>query len=219
MADNIINKARNWWAVLYPENMIDGWEDKIYRLLQVPFEYIIHDKDEVELEEDVKQPRKVHVHLIIHYQNPTTYKHACSLFNLLSKDGCKCFNKIEAVIYLKYAHSYLSHRTPDCIKKGKFLYEPENIISGNNFDLGAFSDLEESDKLFLYRHLRDSAFKYDIRSCIMLEKYVEDGLILKDIDISKNDIILYIKNNRRCFESICKEVNYEYSKKNKNKSS
>ena len=52
MAENIINKARNWWAVLYPENMIDGWEDKIYRLLQVPFEYIIHDKDEVELEED-----------------------------------------------------------------------------------------------------------------------------------------------------------------------
>ena len=72
MAENIINKARNWWAVLYPENMIEGWEDKIYRLLQVPFEYIIHDKDEVEIEEDVKQPRKVHVHLIIHYQNPTT---------------------------------------------------------------------------------------------------------------------------------------------------
>ena len=61
--------------------------------------------------------------------------------------------------------------------------------------------------------MRDSADKYDIRSCYMLERYVEDGLILRDIDICKNDIILYIKNNRRQFESICKEINYEHSKK------
>ena len=215
MADNKISKARNWWAVLYPENMIDGWQDKIYRLLQVPFEYIIHDKDLVEIEEDITQPRKVHVHLIIHYQNPTTYKHATELFNLLSKDGCKAFNKIEAVIFLKYAHTYLMHRTPECIKNDKFLYDFDDVISGNNWDLGAFTDLDESDKLFLYRSLRDSADKFDIRSCYMLERYVEDGLILRDIDICKNDIILYIKNNRRQFESICKEINYEHSKKSK----
>lgn len=213
MANNVINKARNWWAVLYPENMIEGWQDKLYRLLQVPFEYVIHDKDEVEIEEDVTQPRKIHVHMVLHFSNSTTYKHAFELFNLLSKEGCKCLNKIEAVIYLKYAHCYLVHRTPECIKAGKHLYEFEDIVSGNNWDLGAFTDLEEGDKLILYRSLRNAAFEYDLRSCIMLEKYVEDGLILKDIDISKNDIILYIKNNRRAFESICKEVNYEKSKK------
>lgn len=214
MADKIIiNKARNWWVVLYPENMVEGWQDKIYRILQVPFEYIIHDQDTVEIEEDITQPRKVHVHLIVHFSNSTTYKHCCNLISLLSKEGCKCFNKVEAVIYLKYAHTYLCHRTPECIKADKHLYDFEDIVSGNNWDLGSFIDLDESDKLRLYRLLRDSAEKYDIRSCFMLEKYVEDNLILRDVDISKNDIILYIKNNRRQFESICREINFEHSKK------
>ena len=215
--NNFINKARNWWAVLYPENMIDGWQDKIYRILQVPFEYIIHDRDEVEEEEDVLKPRKIHVHLVLHFSNSTTYRHVCQLINLLSLEGHKCFNKIEAVVYLKYAHGYLTHRTPECIKKGKTLYDYDDIITGNNWDLAAFIDLDETDKLTLYRSLRDSAFKWDIRSCLMLERYVEDGLICKDLDISKNEIILYIKNNRRAFESICKEVNYEMTKKSKSK--
>ena len=47
MADKIL-KSRNFWVVLYPENMIDDWQDKIYRLLQVPFEYIIHELYEVD---------------------------------------------------------------------------------------------------------------------------------------------------------------------------
>lgn len=215
MSDKKISKARNWWGVLYPENMVDDWQDKIYRILQVPFEYIIHDKDNVELEEDDSEPRKVHVHLIVHFNNTNTYNHTFNLFNLLSADGKRCLNKIEAVINLKYAHSYITHRTPECIKKGKYLYEPSDVISGNNWDLGNFVDIDESDKLFLYRFLRDSCEKYDIRSCYMLEKCVENDFLVPDYDISKSDIILYIKNNRRCFESICKEVNFEHSKKKK----
>lgn len=215
MADTKITKSRNWWGVLYPENMVDGWQDKIYRTLQVPFEYIIHDKDSVEFEEDEKQPRKIHVHLVVHFNSPTTYKHIFNLFNCLSVDGKRCLNKVEAIIHLKYAHSYLTHRTPECIKKDKYLYDPGSVISGNNWDLGAFVDIDESDKLFLYRFLRDSCEKYDIRSCYMLERSVENGFLDPGIDVSSNDIVLYIKNNRRAFESICKEVNFEHSKKNK----
>ena len=29
-------KARYWWAVLYQENMVDGWRDNIEELLQLP---------------------------------------------------------------------------------------------------------------------------------------------------------------------------------------
>ena len=92
MTKNI--KARNWVGVVYPENMISHWQDRIYRRLQVPFEYIIHDKDTVEIEEDQWESRKMHVHLIIHYGSPTTYKNAFSVFDSLSIDGYHCLNKI-----------------------------------------------------------------------------------------------------------------------------
>ena len=45
MAKNGVNKARYWWAVLYPENMVEGWEDKIDDLLQVPFGYCVQSAD------------------------------------------------------------------------------------------------------------------------------------------------------------------------------
>lgn len=32
-------KARYWWAVLYQENMVDGWRDNIEELLQLPYAY------------------------------------------------------------------------------------------------------------------------------------------------------------------------------------
>lgn len=35
-------KARYWWAVLYQENMVDGWRDNIEELLQLPYAYCDH---------------------------------------------------------------------------------------------------------------------------------------------------------------------------------
>ena len=79
MADNITS-ARYWWAVMYPENMIDNWEEKIYSLIQYPFAYCIHDKD---LRHEVAEERKKHIHLIIAFNNTTTYNHALNVFRKL----------------------------------------------------------------------------------------------------------------------------------------
>lgn len=38
-------KARYWWAVLYQENMVDGWRDNIEELLQLPYAYCEHVAD------------------------------------------------------------------------------------------------------------------------------------------------------------------------------
>ena len=44
MAETSREKARYWVAIMYPENMLDNWEDEISGKVQVPFAYCIHDK-------------------------------------------------------------------------------------------------------------------------------------------------------------------------------
>ena len=41
MSDN----ARYWTAILYPEHLIEGWQNKIQDMLEVAYCYCIHDKD------------------------------------------------------------------------------------------------------------------------------------------------------------------------------
>ena len=40
-----ISKAKFWAGVVYPENMVEGWQEKIGDILQLPYCYILHDKD------------------------------------------------------------------------------------------------------------------------------------------------------------------------------
>lgn len=54
-------KARYWWAVLYQENMVDGWRDNIEELLQLPYAYCEHVADV----DGKGEHRKDHVHVII----------------------------------------------------------------------------------------------------------------------------------------------------------
>lgn len=207
-------KSRDWTAVLYPDSMISHWEDKIYRLLQVPFEYIIHDKDEIEVEEDRTQPRKTHVHIMIHYNGPTTYKNVYNMLIIaLSDKGKRCLNKIEPVHNILYLHNYFTHSTKDAIKEGKYRYDPSDIVSGNNWDLGAFATLQDQEKLLLYRTVRNYCIENSICTCISLELMIDHGVFDKLLpDLSKDMVAQYVSNNRNKFVQICKEVNFSLKK-------
>lgn len=134
-----IMKARYWWAVLYPENMRDDWEDVIGDLLQVPFAYCIHSKDT-----DTKsEHRKDHVHLIIAFRNTTTYSHALGVFRLL---GAKALNTCQAVVNIRHAYDYLIHSTETCRKQGKHEYSADERVTGNNFDIGSYEQLGTAEK-------------------------------------------------------------------------
>ena len=75
-----IEKARFWCGVLYPENMVDNWEEEIGDILQLPYAYCLHNQDN-----DIKsEHRKDHVHIIVAFTNTTTYKHAMTVFSQLS---------------------------------------------------------------------------------------------------------------------------------------
>lgn len=137
-----INKARFWVGVLYPENMVDNWEEEIGDLLQLPYAYCCHTMDK----DSKSEHRKDHVHIMVAHPNTTTYNHAMSVFNQLSAKGKTALNKCEAVINVRNMYDYLIHDTETCKKKGKELYPKEARITGNNFDIGAYEQLGIAEK-------------------------------------------------------------------------
>lgn len=141
--------ARYWVGILYPENMIDGWQDDIADIVQVSYAYCVHDKD---LDAD-GDDRKVHLHLILAFPNTTTYKHAKGVFSLLSAPGKSALNQIKKVISIRGSYDYLIHDTDACRKKGKHLYDKSERISGNNFDIGSFEQLGIAEKNELCKEL------------------------------------------------------------------
>lgn len=149
-------KARYWVAVCYPENMIEGWEEDIGELLQVPYAYCIHDKC---FEKDGTTPRKVHVHIIVAFSNTTTYNHALKLFKRL---GDKAVNTCQSVIGIRHMYDYLIHDTEDSRKKHKHLYEKSERVTGNNFDIGNYEQISTADKVAMRRELANLIMENDI---------------------------------------------------------
>lgn len=141
-------KNRQWWAVLYPENMLPDWKDRIEDVVQLPFAYCVHDKG-LQLEE-LDEERKQHVHLILVWPAPTTYKHAMEVFDGLSAPGRKALSSCKPVYWAQRAYNYLIHDTDDCRKKGKYQFRPEERITGNNYDIGDYIQisLEEKNEMF-----------------------------------------------------------------------
>ena len=146
-----INKARYWCAVLYPENMVEDWENKVDDTLQLPYAYCVHDLDT----DTQSEHRKDHVHMIIAFPNTTTRNHAQSVFNLLSAPGKKALNKIENVVSIRHMYNYLIHDTDKARKDGKYQYPVEARICGNSFDIGSYEQLGVAEKKAMRKELTD----------------------------------------------------------------
>lgn len=160
--------SKYWVGVLYPENMRPDWEIKIGDLLQLPYAYCKHTRDK-----DTKsEHRKDHVHIVVAFPNTTTYNHAMRTYNSLSADGKKALNKIEPVINIRHVYDYLIHDTEACKKEGKELYDPSERITGNNFDVGAYEQLETAEKRQIRKTLADDIIRHGIYNYADLYVYV-----------------------------------------------
>lgn len=193
----IQSKARYWWAVLYPENMIDNWKDELDDVLQLPYCYCIHDKD---LLKDGDETRKVHLHMIVCFSNTTTYKNALTVFQRLSSAGRICCNKCEQIINIKYAYDYLIHNTKKCGEAGKHLYLPEERISGNNFDIGSYEQLSKTEEDEIFNSICDTIFEMCILNFADLHRYYQ-GLGSGEIDTR---IMHVLRGHRGYFVELCK---------------
>ena len=95
------DKARYWTCVIYPEQLIDNWQDEIDKILQYPYCYILHDKDHNDSDQE---KRKAHYHFIIAFSNTTTYNHALDVFQQLcifDNPARKC----ERIMNIKYMYN------------------------------------------------------------------------------------------------------------------
>lgn len=135
-------KAKYWVGILWCESMRPDWKDIIELTLQLPFEYIVHNRD-INGHGDFK---KEHVHLMIAFPNTTTENHCKTLFNMLSAPGCTCCNRVYRVIGVKYMDQYFTHSTPEAIKQKKVLYDDSEKVLGLGWNTESFNQSFIQDK-------------------------------------------------------------------------
>lgn len=168
------DKFRQWELVLYPMSMIDNWQDELPRLFQVPLAYIIHDKDKYKLTKDEKD-RLVHVHLWVVWNNTVSVNAMIKLANKLAKDGEKCCSTGQPVFYPQQAFDYLTHKDEKSKKQGKHLYNDDELILCNNFDLGSLIQLSLSEKTDIKTELSHIIRKECICDYMSLFYYVSEN--------------------------------------------
>lgn len=164
-----VQKARYWTAVMYPESMVENWEEEIGDILQVPYAYCIHNQ----CVDQQGEPRKNHVHIMIAYANTTTYKAVMSVFEKLGT-----VNKVERVHNVRHMYNYLIHDTETCKKKGKHLYSQKERITGNNFDIGAYEQIGVVDKENIILEIRKLIKSFDFQDFSELDDYMADNFDL-----------------------------------------
>lgn len=197
------SKYRYWWAVLYPENMVENWEDIIGDKLQLPYAYCIHNMDNDKL----SNHRKDHVHLILAWPGPTTYKNAMDVFSLLNAEEKKAVNTCENCISIRHCYEYLIHNTDDCKKAGKEQYEKEMRKEGNNFDIGAYEQQTENDKM-------DMVIEIDQ---IIVDNHFYNFMHLRNFILQNRDRNYYriLVERSGYFERMCKGVYLDINDKGK----
>ena len=185
-----VEKAKYWVAVLYPESMIDNWQDNISDILQVPYSYCIHNKDK----DGHKGDRKIHLHLILAFPNTTTYNHALSLFKQLQPSCMIC----KKVINIRYMYNYLIHDTDSCRKSHKYLYNITERIDGNNFDIGSYEQISLEEKKKMCRELAKVVIDKNITN--MADLYM---MVINNLSVDYEEVCI---NYSGFLSNICKGV-------------
>lgn len=200
------SKAKYWTAVLYPENMVQDWQEQIGDIIGLPYCYCIHDKDTLgkyKPKDKEEYQRKAHVHMIIAFNNTTTYKHAMEIFNQLSIEGKQALNTCQAVNAIRNAYEYLIHNTETSKKQGKYQYSTQERISGNNFDIGSYEQLSIDDKNKMAKELCDIIINNGISN--FADFY---DLVMKNLGFEYFEII---KSYSGLYERLCKGNYHKYT--------
>lgn len=197
----VAGKARYWCAVMYPENMLENWQEIIGDKLGLPYCYCVHDKDHLAeykagIEAEGHDSRKLHVHIIIAFPNTTTYKTAYNTFQRLAIPGRKALPWCEAVNTIRNKYEYLIHNTETAKKQKKFQYSPKERICGNNFDIGNFEQVSQAEKDEMALELVKLILEKEFVNFAEFVSYV-----LCNFD---KEYFGVIKTNSGLFERLCK---------------
>ena len=182
-------KSRYWQVVLYPENLIDNWEDELIKT-GLPIAYCLHTDSE-----------KPHIHMIGAWENNTTYKSAFEFFERLNKENQKAFNKIEKCFNIENAYNYLIHDTDDCRKKGKYQYKKEDRKCINNFDIHFYAQKSVEQEEEQFDEICDIIISEGFTNFKQLHMYIKSNY--------DRDYLGVVKKNIYYFTSLTKANYYE----------
>ena len=178
-------KKRAWALIGYPDSLPSDWKDF---LLHTGLEIAIsplHDKD---INPD-NTPKKPHYHIILVYQNPTTYKNVKD--NICDYLNCTIPQPLEAV---KGYYRYLTHLdNPE-----KYQYNDSEIITLNGFDSSNYTNMTLNEITTYLNKITDFIEQLQIteyRDLIVLLKKDEELRFLLPIALSKTLVLnAYIKS-------------------------
>lgn len=184
-------KSKYWTIILYPENLVENWKDKLSEI-GLPMCYCLHNKTKVGDED-----RKEHIHLIVACPNTTTYNHIMNMFKCLNKsEEQKAFNTIQIVYSMENTYNYLIHDTDDCKKKGKELYDKKDRICVNNFDIGAYVQKSLDEQEEQINEIADIVITEGFTNFIDLYMYVKTNF--------EKDYLIVLRKNSGFFERLTK---------------
>lgn len=199
-----VSKFRSMEFLMYPESMIDDWLDVLPTITDAEIALGVHDFLE-------KTSSKVHVHCLLHFNNPRTIKVTYENLNRrLSKDGLTaCANPtIDCIVNnFKHAYDYLLHDTDDARKKGKHQYPIENRILLNNFDIGHIIQLSSSDKLEIRNELRKIIKQYGFQYADEALDWIDENESVEYSNVAQNDYG-FITMLCNCNRNRIKDLNY-----------
>lgn len=178
-------KKRAWALVCYPDSLPDDWIDFLSKTgLEIAISPL-HDKD---INPD-NTPKKPHYHVILVYQNPTTYKNVKE--NVCDYLNCPIPQPLESV---KGYYRYLTHRdNPE-----KYQYNESEITTLNGFDINDMVNMTMNELCAYLNKITDFIEELQIteyRDLIVLLKKDDELRFLLPIAQNKTTFInAYIKS-------------------------
>lgn len=164
-----VTKARHFGFLLYPDSIPDDWVIQLEKLDVSIAISPLHDMDEKknpkdwntsDVIKDGKHFKKPHYHGIYIAKNAVTVESVRK--KLKRRLGDNAVNHLEIIDSIKGAYEYLTHESKDAIAKKKHIYNKNDILHINDFDIDRYVTLDESQKKQLRNDLLDIVDTFEI---------------------------------------------------------
>lgn len=195
-------KSRYFTFILYPDSLPDNWwiplEELGFPMAISP----LHDKDKYKGDDKIMEYKKEHYHVIYVANNSVT---PSSVRKKLKRAlGDKAINMVKICDNVENMYLYLTHESKSAIEKKKHVYDKNDIIHLNNFDLSRYLKDSLEDKQDRLDLVLDIIFDEDLKNMKQLvefinkngEKYKLNRRLLNEaVKMSPSLVNLYLNGN------------------------
>lgn len=182
-------KGRNWGFVIYPDSLPSNWEEIITQIGLPMCISPLHNEDI----DPTGEPKKAHYHVIVCYDNTTTYKNVVD--NVTSKLNGTIPIKLESIKGMYRYHLHLDN--PE-----KFQYDDRERKFFNGFDNTKINELTKTEVIKIMRELHDFINKnniieyYDLLDILLLNEEIELYDVASSHTIFFNTLICSKRNKQ-----------------------